>query len=68
MEIPSALTMARKAIKDNPELFTPGFKTEIILINLMGEYREECKKYIAQDQTIIDEIKTTLQSLTKATT
>lgn len=65
MEIPSALTMARKAIKENPTLLKPSFETEMILFNLMREYRDACKKYVSQDQPIIEDIKTQLQSLTK---
>lgn len=67
MTIPSAINMARKAIKDNPSLFVPGIFTEEVIVNLMVEYYEKCREYVNQDQPLINEIKETLNSLTKTT-
>ena len=63
MEMPSALTMTREAIKYHPELLKPGLETEMLLSELMIDFREQANKYVTQDRPIIDEIKNRLQEL-----
>lgn len=65
MKTPSALDMARQAIKDNPKLFKPGLSTELIIIDLMGKYHEKCKAYVNQHQQEVNEILQSLNNLQK---